>query len=56
MKHGRSAPDIGDVTFCVFNRETGRMKRCVKYNIDMNCILEQDRLMHFIFDVQDLAV
>ena len=47
---------ISDVTFCVFNRDTGRMKRCVKYNIDMNWKLDPVRLMDFPFDVQDLTV
>lgn len=32
------------------------MKRCVKYNIDMNWKLDPLRLMDFPFDVQDLTV
>jgi len=56
LKDDRSPPDISDVTFCVFNRDTGRMKRCVKYNIDMNWKLDPVRLMDFPFDVQDLTV
>ena len=56
LKDDRSPPDISDVTFCVFNRYAGRMKRCVKYNIDMNWKLDPLRLMDFPFDVQDLTV
>jgi len=55
VKNEKSTSETSDVTFAVFNAKTGRMKRCVLYQLNVAWVLDEN-LPNFPFDAHDFTV